>query len=175
MLSKKKESLRRKKKTIFFDAVIVRSRQVIKRADGSIDNVSRSARIELISTSMIQNLWFSAWRTTQKKKKTDTFLLGKSASLIRCYPVHITNLDDMKAECQVAIIWNRFFPRTILIKCVEVKKLMESVVGKTMWFTIIEFVKMRNDKLSIWRIFFSKTSDQEKEFTKFLTSCIILL
>ena len=78
-LEKKQDSLKDKEPEIF-DVVIVRSRQVIEREDGSIDDVSGSTRTELIQTSMTQNLWSSAWRTTRNYYLL-SFLLRESASL----------------------------------------------------------------------------------------------
>ena len=104
---KKKRSLKDKEPEIF-DAVIVRSRQVIEREDGSIDDVSGSTRIELISTSMTQIPWSSVWRTARNYYSL-YFLLRESASLIRVYVVNFTNPCDMRAKCQVAVMINNIF------------------------------------------------------------------
>ncbi len=84
--------MKEKEPEVFY-AVIVRSRQVIERTDGWIDDVSKSTRIELISTSMIYDLQYDVQRETI----TCFFLLRESASLIRDPDVKINNLCNMKA------------------------------------------------------------------------------
>ena len=87
---------------------IVQSRQVIERANGTIVTVVGSVRIESISTSMIQDLWISALRSTRNYYSLSSFW-QESVSLIREYTVNFTNPNDMRAENQNANIINSLF------------------------------------------------------------------
>ena len=45
--------------------------------------------------------------------------------------------------------------------------LMKSMIGKTMWCTIIEFIRLSNDTLSISRMFFQRHRIKNKNSTNF--------
>ena len=90
---------------------IVRSRQVKERKDDTIVTVVGDARIESISTSMIQDLWLSVLRCVRNHYP-----------LPRQYTVNFINPNDMRAERQHAIIMKRIYSTTILIKYVEICK-----------------------------------------------------
>ena len=166
---------------------IVRSRQVIERADDIIVTVVKDVRIESISTSMIQDLWFSALRCTRNHYLLSSFL-KESVFLTRQCTVNFTNPNDMRPESQNAIIKKRIFSTTILIKDVEVCKWRslyilsafyicntdENIRFEKMWFARIDFAKFRIDELLIW-IIFSKISetDQENEIHKLLLPDVI--
>ena len=89
---------------------IVRSRQVIERAEDIIVTVVGDVRLESIWTSMNQDLWFSALRCTRNHHLLSSFL-KESVFLTRQCTVNFTNPNDMRPESQNAIIKNWFFRR----------------------------------------------------------------
>ena len=91
---------------------IIRTRQLIERANGTIVTVAGSVRIETISPSMIQVSWISVLRSSRNYYLLFSFR-EESVSLIRQYTVNFFNPNDIRAESQNANIVNGFIRRRL--------------------------------------------------------------